>query len=387
MRPRTKHPDPGSSAENVVCIIGRATSAYSETFIRAHIERLPAEVKVLYGGWLPLYTEDDRPLISTSLFRRGIRFALRRFHRSDPLRSRTVALRRFIRAERIQAVLAEYGPTGVSVMEACEIERIPLIVHFHGFDAHQRETLQTFGKEYPRMFEMASSIVAASRHMRDRLVALGARADKVRVNPYGVDASLFCGADPESAAPVFVAVGRFVDKKGPCLTLLAFKQVLDQCEEARLIMVGDGPLLEACKQLAKAVNISWAVEFSGVRTSLEIADTMRKARAFVQHSIRTSDGDSESLGVVFLEAGSSGLPVVATRHDGIPEVVIHCETGLLVEESNVHEMAGCMLQLAKNPALAARLGRRARERICAEFSIEKSIDGLWAIIKNAIQND
>jgi glycosyltransferase involved in cell wall biosynthesis len=200
-----------------------------------------------------------------------------------------------------------------------------------------------------------------------------------------VDTSLFSEANAVLPAPTFIAVGRFVDKKAPQLTLLSFQRVLDECREARLIMVGSGELLEACKQMANALGISSSVKFPGVCSPSEIAGMLRSATAFVQHSIRTSYGDSESLGVVFLEAGASGLPVVATKHDGIPEVVIDGETGFLVREGDIEEMAQCMIKLAKDPALAAQLGKAARERICTKFSMEKSINNLWRIIANVIQ--
>ena len=86
-----------------------------------------------------------------------------------------------------------------------------------------------------------------------------------------------------------------------------------------------------------------------------------------------------------LKAGAAGLPVVATRHGGIADVVVDGETGFLVDEGDIDGMADRMLELAQDPELAAYMGRRARERICAEFSIEKSIGRLWEIIKSAIQ--
>ena len=147
---------------------------------------------------------------------------------------------------------------------------------------------------------------------------------------------------------------------------------------------GDDPLVMH-QQMAAALGISASVRFLGVRAPLEVADMLRNARALVQHSMSTSYGDSESLGVVFLEAGASGLPVIATRHDGIPEVVIDQETGLLVDEGDVAGMAERMTRLIEDPILAGRLGQAARERICAEFGMEKSICNLWHIIENVIQ--
>jgi glycosyltransferase involved in cell wall biosynthesis len=111
---------------------------------------------------------------------------------------------------------------------------------------------------------------------------------------------------------------------------------------------------------------------------------MRQARAFVQHSVQTSYGDSEGTPVGILEGGAAGLPVVATRHAGIQDVIIDGETGLLVDEGDVDSMAESMIRLGENPVLAAELGKAARKRICAEFSMEKSIDNLWGIIETTI---
>lgn len=370
----------------MICIVHPNKQAYSETFIHAHIERLPAKVKVLYGGLFPAFTEHDQPLLSRSLLHRGARFALRKAFRVNSKRLQNSALRRYLRREKIEAVLAEYGPTGVSVMGACRAQNIPLIVHFHGSDAYEHGILQKYGKEYPRMFEIAIAVIAGSRDMECQLLKLGSPEEKLYYNPVStVETSIFSGAGPAKAPPLFVAVGRFVDKKAPHLTLLAFKKVVDNYADARLVMLGDGPLLDACRQMARALHISSVVEFLGARPHAEVAAVMRTARAFVQHSLCTSYGDSEGTAITPLEAGASGLPVVATRHGGIRESMIDGKTGFLVHEGDIDGMADCMLRLAQDPELAARLGQQARKRICAEFSMEKSIGRLWEIIEEAIQ--
>jgi glycosyltransferase involved in cell wall biosynthesis len=139
--------------------------------------------------------------------------------------------------------------------------------------------------------------------------------------------------------------------------------------------------------MTRALRLSGAVELSGPRPHAEIANAMRGARAFVQHSIRTRNGDSEGTPVAVLEAGASGLPLVATRHAGIQDAVSDGATGLLVDEGDIDGMAERMLRLAKDADLAARLGRAAREKICAEFSMEKSINNLWRIIEMALEKD
>ena len=369
----------------VVCIISPNTNAYSETFIRAHIERLPTKTRVLYGGFLPHRQDGDRSLLSAAPPYVLARALLRRAMRLPPGYFEKVALKRFFRRSNTEAVLAEYGPTGVAIMDVCNEAGIPLIVHFHGYDAYDEGVLQNEGRQYPELFKKATAIIAVSRDMERHLMSLGAPREKLFYIPCGADTSLFWGADPRHAPPVFVSASRFVDKKAPHLTILAFQRVHRECPEAQLIMLGNGPLQESCQQVARSLKIEKAVKFQGVRPDItEVATAMRRGRAFVQHSMRTSYGDSEGTPVAVIEASASGLPVVATRHGGIKEVVIHGKTGFLVEEGDVEGMAEFMIRLARDPELAARLGRAARDHISAEFSIERSIDNLWGIIEEAI---
>jgi colanic acid/amylovoran biosynthesis glycosyltransferase len=225
-----------------------------------------------------------------------------------------------------------------------------------------------------------------SRDMERALLSLGAKRERLFYNPYGVDTTVFTAAPPAAVPPVFVAVGRFVEKKAPHLVVLAFAEVRNACPDARLLMVGDGPLLGATQHLARALGLGDAVEFLGPRAHAEVAAIMRQARAFVQHSVIAGDGDSEGTPVAILEAGAAGLPVVATRHGGIPDAVVSGQTGLLVDEGDVHAMAQCMVRLAIDPTLAARLGSAARERICAEFSMDKATAGLLRILEGALNS-
>lgn len=360
--------------------------AYSETFIRAHIERLPAEVHVMYGGMPPTLIDDGQVLIPPFKLARHLSWSAQRlvFRRTwDDWRLGYVE--RALRSNGIQAVLGEYGPMGVAIAPACVRARVPLVVFFHGYDAYRQQVLADMGDRYAELFENCQALVVNTQSIADRLVALGAPACKIHRAPCGVETDAFTPTQPDCTGPVFVAVGRFVEKKAPYLTLLAFQRVHQAIPEARLTMAGAGPLMEVCVRLARYYDLEDAVSFPGVCSSAQVARLLSDARAFVQHSITALDGDSESLGVVFLEAGASGLPVVATRHDGIPEVVLDGETGLLVDEGDVDGMAQAMIRLAQEPELAARMGAAGRARVEAEFSMDKSIANLWQIIETAIK--
>jgi colanic acid/amylovoran biosynthesis glycosyltransferase len=365
--------------ERRLCIVVPYEPSVSETFIRAHIEKLPAKI-LLVHGWRPsIGSKTVLPFHNIALHKVG-----RALLGHNLEREITSGYMRAFRSFAPQAVLAEYGTTGAVTFEACKRLDIPLIVHFHGFDAHVRDVLEEHRETYPLMFNQAAAIVAVSRSMERKLIAMGAPARKVHYNPYGIDCSKFGGAQPGNSPPMFIAVGRFVEKKAPQVTLRAFSQVYRKFPGAQLRMVGDGPLLEECKTLAASLGVASAVAFLGAQQHAAVQAEMRGARCFLQHSVEAASGDCEGTPLGILEAGASGLPVVATRHAGIPDVVIEGETGFLVDEHDVDGMAAHMLRLLEDAALAARMGAAARHHISTHFSQEQSLNRLWRIVESSM---
>jgi glycosyltransferase involved in cell wall biosynthesis len=364
-----------------ICIVQPARHVISETFLQAHAERLPASVTVIDG--VPPQI-DGTPILSPGLLARGWRRL-----RGIAVLERTTseldrAYLRAFRSRQARAVLAEYGPTGVRVLEACRRAAVPLVVHFHGYDASQEAVLTANADGYRRMFAQAAALVVVSVAMRDKLLALGAPAEKVHVNACGVDCRVFYATNPARNAPVFLTTGRFVEKKGPHLTILAFAEASRRLPAIRLRMIGEGPLRPACEQIAQAVGVGHAVTFLGGQSHQVVAEEMRRARAFLQHSIQASDGDSEGTPVAILEAQASGLPVIATRHAGIPDVVLDSRTGFLLAEGDVSGMAEKIERLGQDGDLATELGAAGRSHVLQCFTMERSVASLWRIIEQAI---
>lgn len=377
-----KRPPPQTGLQRVV-VASRTRMAYTETFIRAHIQGLPAHVDwLLVEKTGEVFTNDQVPL--NTLWQRaqiGVRYMFGTQAQEPSIR----AMQRYLKKQRIEAVLAEFGPVAVKVMEACHREGIPLIAHFHGYDASQHYALNVFREAYHRLFEVASALVVVSHDMVTQLENLGAPREKIHYNPCSVDVNAFYGANPAEAPPTFLATGRFVHKKAPHFTLLAFAQVVAECPEARLIIVGDGILKPVCLDLARSLGMEDAVEFIGFLPHTAIASLMRSVRGFVQHSITAHDGNTEGTPVAVMEAAASGLPIVSTFHAGIKEVVQHGTTGFLVEEGAVDAMAGHLLTLARHPEVAQRMGAAGRAFIQdSPFERTGALNKLWHIINTAI---
>jgi len=362
-----------------VAVFSPNQGAPSETFIRAHIERLPLETVPIYGGgWR---RSDERGPLWPFL-----RFPGAALKRVFPPTGRALyarSLARVLHRTRIDVALAEYGITGAEILDACRLAGIPLVAYFYGFEAWRTSLVEQHLPAYRRLFAGAAAIVAVSDSIRRRLLDWGAPADKVHHIVCGADPERFAGAAPESAACHFVAVGRFTAKKAPQLTLRAFGAAAAVEPAARLSMVGDGPLLHATRRLAAELGLEDRVSFLGVRPPDEVARLFRAARAFVQHSVTAADGDREGTPVAILEAQMAGLPVVSTRHSGIPEIVVDGETGLLVDEGDAAAMGKAMTKLAQDPALAGRLGRNARARALNLYSLDGSLADLTHVLRRA----
>lgn len=366
-----------------VCVMYPNENAYSETFIHNQIRCLPEHVFPLYGGWLPFLQPGRKHILSRNPIERVHRRIRRSLFHVPQKVLIEEGLIRFLKKKRIDVVLAHYSLTAIAVLECCEKASVPLVVHFHGFDAYDFQVLRENREGYKRLFQSAARVIVVSQEMKEQILSLGCALEKVVVNACGVDTDYFSGGGSFDSPPQFVAVGRFIPVKGPTFTLQAFQRVLQEIPDATLVMVGDGELFEECKQKAREWNIAHAVKFTGPLPPENVLEILNSSRVFVQHGIKNEQVGAEGLGLAVIEASSTGLPVVVTRHGGFKESVVHGETGFLVEEGDVSGMAECMKNLALNDELCARMGKNGRERIQALFSLPQRVAALDQILRQA----
>ncbi|MDZ7759340.1 MAG: glycosyltransferase [Desulfovermiculus sp.] len=360
----------------------------SETFLHAHINRMPCKVYSLIGNPGFRVVRDgskgrNRFLVSREIVPLGIRCIMRHTLGQTVANQDTKALVRFFNKKLINVVLAEYGPTAVSVMEACRLANIPLISHFHGYDAYRESLIQDLSQPYKKLFDISAAIVGVSRHMCNQLVDLGADRNKVFHNPCGAEIPDKLGATLSTSPARFFMVGRLVEKKAPFISLLAFSRLVSDVPDAVLEIVGDGPLKSSCMQLARALGIDNRVMFTGAKPHDYVLQSMAKATCFIQHSVMAPDGDMEGTPVGVLEAMGMGLPVVSTRHGGIQDVIEEDITGVLVDEYDAEAMYNAMREIVRGPERAQEMGNRAQAAVLAQWTSEKSISRLWTIIQQA----
>ena len=367
-----------------ICITRSKKFVYSETFIRNQIRGMSdrANVFTLHSGRLPEKEEDDTWL-NPLHYRIAGKIWRALSGRRDNFFS-NAGIIRFLKNNNIDIVLANYGLSAAHLVPACSQAGLPLVPHFHGYDASMHKVLRQYARDYRKLFAYAPAVVAVSEVMKQKLIAAGASPGKVHVIPYGISLEKFQPSAQETTdAMLFLGVGRFTAKKAQQITIQAFAEVVRTFPEARLILVGgkDGQY-ESCANLVKSLQLENAVSLPGVMNSDEIAQLMRKAFAFVQHSVTPASGDMEGTPLSILEAAASGLPVISTEHGGILEAVIHGKTGYLVPEYDVAGMAACMKKLAAQPALARSMGKEGQLHIRENYNEEKQFEKLFQLLKN-----
>lgn len=365
-----------------IALISPSKNQYSETFIQAHRELLDGNIFYYHHGELPAML-DDFPIIYGRAKR--IKHIIKGFYRLNEYSTDQEALMQSFQKNKIDVVFAEYGGTGETVAELCEAIRIPLIVHFHGFDAHHKNQIIAY-QSFKNSFRYAKYIVVVSGKMKDELIKLGCPEDKIVYTVCGPREDFF-DINSDFTEPIFLSAGRFTDKKAPYYIILAFAEVVKRIPDAQLVMAGDGELFNTCQNLVRYFRLETNISLIGSISPDELREYMKKSRGFIQHSITTPEGNSEGTPVVILEAGAAGLPVIATAHAGIAEVVIHNQTGLLSEEEGVGEMAANIIKLAENPNLARQMGMKAREVILEQFTLEKHIKILNSTIAKAVNTN
>ncbi len=367
-----------------IAVISPSKNAYSETFIQAHKNLLKGTVHYLYGSSIPYKSDYTKQLIPPAHLFNKILFNIEYKLYHSGLNKPQFALKRYLKKHKIQCVLAEYGTTGAQIYDVCDQLKTPLIVHFHGYDASMHDVLEHNKQKYRHMFSTARYIIGVSQVMMERLKTLGVTENKLIYNTYGPNDAFFEIKKNKSELPLFFGVGRFVDKKAPYYTLIAFSNVLKKYPNAQLALGGEGHLLESSINLSKYLGIEDNVKFPGILTPVEVRKYLSKATAFIQHSIKARDGDMEGTPVGIMEASAAAVPVISTFHAGIPDIIIHEKTGMLCEEHDFNKMAEHMLWIIENPDQAIQMGEAGRKNIKENFSMEKHISKLNEIIEKSV---
>lgn len=380
--------------------LGIVTGEYlhpGQTFINRHIRELFGGNSVVIceqrrqpdtQGKQVLYLQDHRPRLLDALPRAIESWA--HLRRTGSARPPTGAARRaladFLRLQGVQALLVEQGQFAPLILPTAREAGLPLFVYFRGYDATGYLGGRAKSRRVASMqavLEQASGVFAVSGFLLDRLAAHGLAYPGAQIVPSGVDLTQFQPGSKD--AGLVLSVGRFVDKKAPMTTLRAFAQAAQDMPQARLVMIGDGPHLEACRAELARLRVSDRVSLPGALPHADVRAYLAQADIYTQHSVTARNGDAEGAPSAIQEAMACGCAIVSTRHAGIPGLVHEGRNGLLVDEHDLHGHAGHLRALLTDPGRARAFGEDAAKIAQAEFDVRALYAKVEATISAVVQ--
>ena len=339
-----------------------------QSYLHAFVSRLPADDLVVYA---PSWTS---PTGSHPEFDAAQQFRVVR-HPGTVMLPTPDVLRRatdIVRSENIDtawfgaaAPLALLGPS----LRKAGVTRIIASTHGHEVGWSMlpgaRQALRVIGSD-------ADVVTYVSRYTRSRFSAAFGRLAALEHLPSGVDTDLY---KPDPAAreemrarygladrPVILCVSRLVPRKGQDVLIRALPAIRERIPDAALLIVGGGPYRAKLHALAEAEGVADHVTLTGSVPWEELPAHYNAGDVFAMPCRTRGKGlDVEGLGIVFLEASATGLPVVAGNSGGAPETLLDHETGRLVDGEDVEEVADTIAHLLSDPEDARKMGAQGRE--------------------------
>jgi colanic acid/amylovoran biosynthesis glycosyltransferase len=285
-----------------------------------------------------------------------------------------------------------YCAFGMDAPHALRLRRLgvlggELVVAFRGADA-TKYVARRGPRVYARTFRQARLLLPVCEFLGRKLVELGAPPERVLVHRTGIDLRRwpYRRREPTRDGHLrLVTVGRLVEKKGIEHVLRAVRILVDRGVDVEYRILGDGPRRERLTALAGELGVQDRVTFHGRHGQDKVREGLEGSDVLVAASVTAADGDEEGIPNVLKEAMASGMPVVGTRHAGIPELIEDGLSGLLVPERNQAALADALQRLALQPEQWAAMGRAGRAKIEMEYDIHRLNDRLAGLLENLIR--
>ncbi|MGK0187290.1 MAG: colanic acid/amylovoran biosynthesis glycosyltransferase [Verrucomicrobiales bacterium] len=272
-----------------------------------------------------------------------------------------------------------FGHVAVELLPVLRCCRLPVVISFHGADAGVDVDGES-GAHLREVFEIAAMVMARSEALMDDLEKLGCPKQKLRLLRTGLPLDDLPApsqrTSPNAGEWQLLQACRMVEKKGLFVTLDAFSQVAAEFPRSALTLAGDGPLESLLKSRAKELGLSERVRFPGFLSQEALRSEFAAAHIFLHPSQVAADGNREGVPNALLEAMAAELPVIATRHGGIPEAVGEGVSGRLFKEGDAPGIAGALRTYFNQPETMLSAGRAARRAVEQGFSQAHQIQAL-----------
>ena len=287
----------------------------------------------------------------------------------------------FLNVGKTDILHCHFGPNGVLGAYLKQLGLTDkLVVTFHGYDVSRVLKKNRKEHRYDEIFRHADLILPVSEHWREKLIELGAPADRTLVHRMGINPDYFSFRERKAhQRPMRIATtARLTEKKGLEYGVEAVAMAAEKNPDVKVHydIIGDGPLRKKVAALIEKHGLQERVTMHGAITLEEVRDLLAQADVFILPSVTASDGDKEGVPVSLMEAMAMGMPVISTWHSGIPELVNDGVSGCLVPERDVEALADRICWMSENRGQWAELGRAGRKKVEREFNLDLLHDRL-----------
>lgn len=294
----------------------------------------------------------------------------------------------FLRAEPYDVVHCQFGDHGPALDRLMALGAVSanLVTSFRGADVTIH--LAPKPQRFRALFRRGALFLPVSRDFRERLIAVGAPADRVHVHRSGIDLSRFAFVPrrPGPGPVKLLFVGRLTEKKGLAYLLEALALLHAAGHDAELTVIGDGPLANQLRERTVELAIGNRVAFTGSCSQDEVVQHLRASHVLVAPSVTAGSGDQEGIPNVLKEAMATGMPVVSTYHAGIPELVEDGVSGFLAPERDAAALASCLIRVIEHPQRWAAWGEAGRRTIERDFDANVLNDRLVELYRSTLRD-
>jgi glycosyltransferase involved in cell wall biosynthesis len=288
---------------------------------------------------------------------------------------------------------AHFGPDGAMALPLAQDLGIPLVVTFHGYDATMQDKYvkasfwshRVYLRHRQALQQKARLFIAVSDYIKKNLLEQDFPPDKVVVHHIGVDTNTFQPDPSVQREPIVLFVGRLLEKKGCEYLIHAMAKVQATTPDVELVIIGDGPMKLHLEKLAAASLRRY--RFLGSQPPQVVQSWMNRAFVLGAPSVTATTGESEGMPLVILEAQAMGLPVVSSIHSGIPDVVVHKETGFLARERDWNTLAEYILRLLADKTLWQQFSQKGQERVRNLFNLRRQTKALENLYDAVLQKN
>ncbi|MFQ3577947.1 MAG: glycosyltransferase [Verrucomicrobiia bacterium] len=363
-------------------------AAYCATFLKPEMLHIYRQIDSL-KGYRPVVITRRRENEERFPFRPIIQHPkawnheIRRFFRRSILRQplllsqgETRRLRDIVESISADVLHIYFGNVAALLLPFLKDAPLPVVTSFHGADVRVDLDLPRHRRVMAAMLERVDLVLVRSESLGRAVCELGCAPEKIRIQRTGIplDYLHFVHREaPADGAWTLIQACRLIPKKGLQTTLEVFQRFLKVYPKSRLLLAGDGPLLEHLQMEVLRLGIGDRVGFTGFLDQQALREQYHSAHLFIHPSETGDDGNQEGIPNSLLEAMATGLPSVATAHGGIPEAITDGESGFLAKERDVDALSEHLLALAADPHLYRQISVAGCKAVHEKFDLKRQI--------------